>query len=213
MPYEDYGGLTDHHISIEDTARVKVAKRPGRPKNLINVRNRPVNYELGAGSTINYKSTPMDNKQLIEKHVAKLFLERTENILISDDDLLFGDHLKNEPDILYKEKGIEIGAVLRGTNTHIDNYEKEFLYRASEAIKGKIPETLQIRLVMQDDNGTVEHTPSAEFQGYKHLPKYLDGIFIYQSENRQVKDKVVLINEYNSLNIYEGIYFLDFSMP
>ena len=32
LPYEDYGGLTDRHISIEDTMRVKAAKRPGRPK-------------------------------------------------------------------------------------------------------------------------------------------------------------------------------------
>ena len=46
LPYEDHGGLTDRHISIEDTMRVK---RPGRPKkrDAERVRNRPVNYELG----------------------------------------------------------------------------------------------------------------------------------------------------------------------
>jgi hypothetical protein len=32
LPYEDYGGLTDRRISIEDTMRVKAVKRPGRPK-------------------------------------------------------------------------------------------------------------------------------------------------------------------------------------
>ena len=32
LSYEDYGGLTDRHISIEDTRRVKAAKRPARPK-------------------------------------------------------------------------------------------------------------------------------------------------------------------------------------
>ena len=49
LPYEDYGGLTDRHISIEDTMRVKAAKRPSRPKkrDAERVRNRPVNYELG----------------------------------------------------------------------------------------------------------------------------------------------------------------------
>ena len=48
LPYEDCGGLTNHHISIEDAMRVKVAKRPGRPKkrDAERVRNRPVNYEL-----------------------------------------------------------------------------------------------------------------------------------------------------------------------
>ncbi len=30
--YEDYGGLTDRHISIEDAMRVKAAKRPGPEK-------------------------------------------------------------------------------------------------------------------------------------------------------------------------------------
>ena len=50
LPYEDYGGLTDRHISIEDTMRVKAAKRPGHPKkrDAERVRNLPVNYELGA---------------------------------------------------------------------------------------------------------------------------------------------------------------------
>jgi hypothetical protein len=32
LPYEDYGGLTDRHISIEATMRIKATKRPGRPK-------------------------------------------------------------------------------------------------------------------------------------------------------------------------------------
>ena len=52
LPYEDCGGLTDCHISIEDTMRVKAAKRPGHPKkrDAERVRNRPVNFELGAGS-------------------------------------------------------------------------------------------------------------------------------------------------------------------
>ncbi len=32
--YEDYGGLTDRHISIEDAMRVKAAKRPIARKNM-----------------------------------------------------------------------------------------------------------------------------------------------------------------------------------
>jgi hypothetical protein len=34
LSYEDYGGLTDRHISLEDTLRVKAVKRPGRQKNV-----------------------------------------------------------------------------------------------------------------------------------------------------------------------------------
>jgi len=49
LPCEDCGGLTNRHISIEDTMRVKAAKCPGRRKKrgAERVRNRPVNYELG----------------------------------------------------------------------------------------------------------------------------------------------------------------------
>lgn len=32
LPYEDYGGLTDRHIRIEDTMRVKAAKCPRQPE-------------------------------------------------------------------------------------------------------------------------------------------------------------------------------------
>ncbi len=32
LPYEDYCGLIDRPIGIEDTIRVKAAKCPGRPK-------------------------------------------------------------------------------------------------------------------------------------------------------------------------------------
>ena len=49
LPYEDYCGLIGRPIGIEDTMRVKAAKRPGHPKkrDAERVRNRPVNYELG----------------------------------------------------------------------------------------------------------------------------------------------------------------------
>jgi len=48
LPHEDCGGVTDRHISLEDTLSVKAAKRPGRPKkhDAERVRNRPVNDEL-----------------------------------------------------------------------------------------------------------------------------------------------------------------------
>lgn len=134
----------------------------------------------------------MDDKQRIEKHIAKLFLERIEGTTLGNDVICFGNHLRNEPDILYKDMGIEIGAVLSEINTHIDTYEKNFLSKISERISGRIPETFQIRLVMQDDKDTVEHTPVTNFQGYRYLPKYLCGLFVYQSKCSQFDEKVVL---------------------
>jgi hypothetical protein len=35
LPDEAYGGLTDRHISLEDTLCIKTTKHPGRPKNVM----------------------------------------------------------------------------------------------------------------------------------------------------------------------------------
>jgi len=134
----------------------------------------------------------ISEKEHIELHVSNLFLERKMGVAVNIDDLKFGYPHKNEPDILYHDMGIEIGAVLRGTNTHIDCYEEKFLLAASEKIKGKIPENFQLRLVMQDDKDTVEHTPTPTFKKYKIIPKYLDGIFIYQYKNSTDHQQIVL---------------------
>jgi len=134
----------------------------------------------------------MNDKEHIEAHVAKAFLEFTEEKRLADNVFSFGDPQKGEPDILYKDMGIEIGAVLKATNTHIDVFEKKFLAAATESIAGKIPETIQIRLVMQDDRDTVQHSPTIAFQSYKFLPKYLDGLFVYQFGICRVDQKVVL---------------------
>lgn len=134
----------------------------------------------------------MTDKEHIEAHVAQIFLERHEGRPLSIEDLNFGDPQKHEPDILYKDMGIEIGAVLKGLNTHIDIFEQQFVSAATERIAGKIPETIQIRLVMQDDNDVVLHTPTPQFQQYRYLPKYLDGMFVCQFEASQVQQKIIL---------------------
>ncbi len=46
---------------------------------------------------------------------------------VDDNHLVMGNPQKKEPDVLYQEAGLEVGAVLKGLNTHIDNYEKIFL--------------------------------------------------------------------------------------
>jgi len=51
LPCEDFGDLTDRHISIKDTMRVKAAQHPGRPRkrDVARVRNSPVYYEFDNG--------------------------------------------------------------------------------------------------------------------------------------------------------------------
>jgi len=134
----------------------------------------------------------MSDKEHIETHVARMFLERKEKQPLAPEALCFGNPQQGEPDILYEDMGIEIGAVLKGTNTHIDIFEKKFLQAAAERIAGKIPETIQIRLVMQDDRDSVQHAPRPAFKSYKYLPKYLDGMFILQYQTGDVEPKVVL---------------------
>lgn len=134
----------------------------------------------------------MDEKEYIETHITLSFLKRTNENSISAKELLHGDPHKKEPDILYKDMGIEIGAILKGKNTHIDTYEENFFSAASESIDGKIPDTIQVKLVMQDDKDTVQREPLPQFKKYKYLPKFLDGIFVRIFKTNKVNRKVVL---------------------
>jgi hypothetical protein len=134
----------------------------------------------------------MNTKEEIERHVASAYLIDAYGEDFRKDQLIMGDPEKKEPDILYQDAGFEIGAVLKGLNTHIDSYEKTFLDLANKAICGRIPDDIRIGLVMQDDKTTVEHSPAAGFEEYPNLAKFLDGIFLTKSGTGSVKEQVVL---------------------
>jgi len=134
----------------------------------------------------------MEAKKAIESHVVKMFLKQTEGKDIAIEDRNFGNDLKNEPDILYEKMGIEIGAVLKGKNTHIDTFEEKFLSIATKSIENRIPETIQIRLVMQLNRNEHKYTPTSEFQEYKYLTKYLTSVFINIHAGKVVENKIVL---------------------
>lgn len=134
----------------------------------------------------------MKDKERIERHVTKAFLVKTRGELIDDNHLVMGNPQKKEPDVLYQEAGFEVGAVLKGLNTHIDNYEKNFLEEANKYIRGRIPTDIQIGLVMQDDKDTVKHTPAPGFEEYPILTCFLDGVFLYKATGATVEEQVVL---------------------
>jgi len=73
----------------------------------------------------------MQEKKEIELHLSKLFLNQAFSGQVDNDYILFGNDLKKEPDILYKNLGIEIGAVLKEKNQHIDKFEDEFLLKVN----------------------------------------------------------------------------------
>jgi len=137
----------------------------------------------------------MQEKEQIELYLSKLFLERKFNKQIDFTEIISGDPLKSEPDIFYKDFGIEIGAVLKGSNTHLDNYENEFLINANEEIKSKIPANLRLSLVMQDDKDVVVHSPNPEFKKYKYLPAFLDGIFIDKFPEYHIFKNQIALNQ------------------
>lgn len=137
----------------------------------------------------------MQEKEQIELYLSKLFLEMKFTQHIDKTEIIPGNPLKSEPDILYKDFGIEFGAVLKGNNTHLDKYENEFLKYANTEIKNKIPANLKLSLVMQDDKDIVVHSPNLEFEKYKYLPEFLDGIFIDKFPDNYIFSNQIVLNQ------------------
>jgi hypothetical protein len=124
----------------------------------------------------------MNEKEKIEYFVSKKFIEKLYGQIINNKDILMGNHIKNEPDIIYKNSGIEVGAIISAKNTQIEKFEKPFFEKINELVKGKLNHKLLIKLIFQEDKEYVTHTPKANFSQYPTLSKFLDGIFIHLSE-------------------------------
>lgn len=121
----------------------------------------------------------METKIDIEKKVANDFIAKIYNSEVKKDNLIEGVHYKNEPDIIYNRKGIELGAVISQKNTQIEKFEKSFFETANKLIDGKLDNRLLIKFVFQEDKDYIEHTPKEEFKNYPNLSKYLDGFYIH----------------------------------
>ncbi len=119
-----------------------------------------------------------DEKTKLEKEVFKCFIDKLNKIDVSLDKITMGEHTKKEPDILYENKGVELGAIISSTNKIIDNYEVDFIKRMNELSKGKILNNYKIPLVFQTDNEDEIYTALDEFKDYKHITKYLSKLYI-----------------------------------
>lgn len=144
----------------------------------------------------------MQEKELIELYLSKLFIERHFNKLISDNEIFPGNPEQKEPDIFWLDKGIEIGAVLKGKNTHLDIYENNFLEQANFEIKGKVAKNIKINLVMQDDKDVVLHKPKSEFLKYKYLPFLLDAIIVFNYQDDFIVKKTIDMNQKSLMRVY-----------
>jgi hypothetical protein len=114
----------------------------------------------------------------LEKETFKYFIDKLKKTNISLNDISMGEHTKKEPDILYKNKGIELGAIISGTNKMIDDYEVNFIKRMNELAKDKIPHNYKIPLLFQQDKEYEIYKTLDQFKDYKYITKYLSKLYI-----------------------------------
>ena len=108
---------------------------------------------------------------------------------MSIEDIKEGKHYKDEPDILFKNKGVELGAIVSNENIKIDKYEINFLEKANELIKGKIPPNISIPLLFQEDKEYEIYYSLNKFKRYKYITKYLSKMYIEKHET-PVKNQI-----------------------
>lgn len=119
-----------------------------------------------------------EQKTNLEKTVFKCFFDKLNKVNIRLDEICMGEHTKSEPDILYENQGIELGAIISATNKIIDKYEVDFIKRMNELAKGKIPKNYKIPLLFQKDNEDEQYTALDKFKNYKSITKYLSKLYI-----------------------------------
>jgi len=127
-------------------------------------------------------NTPSE-KTVTERFVATKVIEKRFNSKVRATDIRLGNPEISEPDILYMDVGIELGAVLSPRSIQIDKFEETFLREANAGIRGRIPVNIVLRLVFHEDQNRVATRPTPEFSGFRQLPKYLAGIFLYKYEH------------------------------
>jgi len=156
-----------------------------------------------------------EQKTNLEKNVFKYFIDKLNKVDIALDEIRMGEHTKKEPDILYENKGVELGAIISGTNKEIDEYEVDFIKRMNELAKGKISKKYKIPLIFQKDNEDEQYTAVDEFKNYKYITKYLSKLYIEkydsdvdeqftlaQNNLMQVQSMFPNINKESELNLF-----------
>ncbi len=147
----------------------------------------------------------MSQKIEIEQAVASDLIARITCAPVKKDDLVLGNHIKSEPDIICRDMGVELGAVLSQTNIEIDKYEKQFFEKINQLVRGRIHSALLIKLLFQEDCDKFSYAPSKEFENYPLLTKYLRGLYLHCCDRLIEKQIIIhsksLMRERNFPNI------------
>jgi len=95
----------------------------------------------------------------IEKFITKSFFNKVFQESLNENDLDETDHLKNEPDIIYDNIGVEIGALLSSENMLKDKYVVDFLKKLNQEILDKIDSNIIVKLYFQIDKQSLTYAP------------------------------------------------------
>lgn len=128
----------------------------------------------------------------IEKFVAKNFFNAVFQENINESDLAETDHLKNEPDIIYENIGVEIGALLSSENMLKDKYVVEFIKKLNQEISGKIDSNIIVKLYLQIDKQSLIYAPIEKNNRFTNLTPFLTRIEVIRYKDYKFKEQVCI---------------------
>lgn len=141
--------------------------------------------------------------KLDEKTVAKHYLEDKFGPELDTEFVYYGDHLKGEPDILYKEYGIELGSILREVSIRSSKREEKFFHDISLLVENSIPDNIRVSLVMRNFNLNESRFILLPENKYPTLVNYFDGFFVNRYSGTLNGPKIIL--NQSSMNPYTNI--------
>ena len=128
----------------------------------------------------------------IERFVAKSFLNKIFGEKLAESDFRETNHIKHEPDIIYKNIGIEIGALLSSENTLKDKFVNNFLEKLNNEISGKIDANLIVKLFFQIDKQSLTYKPIEKNAKYTNLTPFLTRIEVIRYKGYSFKEQVCI---------------------
>ena len=135
----------------------------------------------------------MENEKIhIEKFIAKSFLYEIFGEKLNESDLGETDHIKHEPDIIYKNLGIEVGALLSSENMSKDKRISAFLKKLNQNISGKIDANLIIKLFFQIDKQSLKYELIEKNAKYTNLTPFLTRIEVVRYKGYSFKEQVCI---------------------
>lgn len=128
----------------------------------------------------------------IENFVAKSFLNKNYGEKLNESDFEETNHIKNEPDIIYKNIGIEIGALLSSENMLKDKFVVNFLEKLNQNISGKIDANLIVKLFFQLDKQSLNYKPTEKNAKYTNLTPFLTRIEVIRYKGYSFKEQICI---------------------